>query len=107
MFPTGIALACYDNSDSSRDLLLHSPHHKLRRAGWQVSMKTPNLSRTILLLLGFLIHPPFAMAAESSAIKIPRVLDARLKLDLFASEPEIVTPTGIATDAKGRVLAIE
>ena len=48
-----------------------------------------------------------AVAAEPTAVKIPRVLDNRLKLELFAAEPEIVTPTGIATDAKGRVLAIE
>ncbi len=48
-----------------------------------------------------------AAAADNAPITIPRVLDDRLKLQLFAAEPDIVTPTGIATDAKGRVLAIE
>ncbi len=48
-----------------------------------------------------------AVAAEPATVKIPRVVDDRLKLELFAAEPEIVTPTGIAIDAKGRVLAIE
>ena len=48
-----------------------------------------------------------AVAAEPATVKSPRVVDDRLKLELFAAEPEIVTPTGIATDAKGRVLAIE
>ncbi len=39
--------------------------------------------------------------------EMPRVLDARLKLELFAAEPNIVTPTGISVDPQGRVLAIE
>jgi putative membrane-bound dehydrogenase-like protein len=45
------------------------------------------------------------IAAES--IPIPKVLDPRLKLELFAAEPQIVTPTGIAVDDKRRVLCIE
>lgn len=38
---------------------------------------------------------------------MPKVNDDRLSLKLFAAEPDIVTPVGIAIDAKGRVLAIE
>jgi len=37
----------------------------------------------------------------------PRSLDARLKIELFAEHPQIVTPTGIDVDHKGRVWAIE
>ena len=37
----------------------------------------------------------------------PRVLDPRLVFERIATEPEIVTPTGIAVDARGRVLVIE
>lgn len=37
----------------------------------------------------------------------PRVLDDRLKLELFAEQPQIVTPTGIDVDAAGRVWTIE
>ena len=37
----------------------------------------------------------------------PRVLDDRLKLELFAEHPQIVTPTGIDVDHTGRVWAIE
>ncbi|MEX2185846.1 MAG: PVC-type heme-binding CxxCH protein [Pirellulales bacterium] len=37
----------------------------------------------------------------------PKVLDDRLAFELFAAEPQIVTPTGIAVDEKGRVLCIE
>ena len=37
----------------------------------------------------------------------PRSLDPRLVFERIAAEPEIVTPTGIAVDARGRVLVIE
>ena len=37
----------------------------------------------------------------------PRSLDPRLKIELFAEAPQIVTPTGIDVDAEGRVWAIE
>ena len=31
----------------------------------------------------------------------------RLKIELFAAEPDVATPTGIAVDARGRVLVVE
>lgn len=37
----------------------------------------------------------------------PRSLDSRLKIELFAEAPQIVTPTGIDVDSSGRVWAIE
>ena len=37
----------------------------------------------------------------------PRPLDPRLIFERIAAEPEIVTPTGIAVDRRGRVLVIE
>lgn len=37
----------------------------------------------------------------------PRLFDPRLKLELFAEHPQIVTPTGISIDERGRVWAIE
>lgn len=37
----------------------------------------------------------------------PKVVDNRLVIERFAAEPEIVTPTGLTIDAKGRVLVIE
>ncbi len=46
-------------------------------------------------------EPQIAAAAP------PQVTDPRLKIELFAESPQIVTPTGIAVDAKGRVLAVE
>ncbi len=37
----------------------------------------------------------------------PRVLDDRLKLELFAEHPQLVTPTGIDVDTLGRVWVLE
>ena len=37
----------------------------------------------------------------------PRALDPRIRIELFASAPQIVTPTGIDVDHRGRVWAIE
>lgn len=49
-----------------------------------------------------------AIAADTSAaVKLPTATDARLKIELFAAEPEIVTPCGIAVDARGNVLVVE
>jgi len=37
----------------------------------------------------------------------PRVLDERLVIEQIAAAPDIVTPTGLAVDARGRVLVVE
>jgi putative membrane-bound dehydrogenase-like protein len=37
----------------------------------------------------------------------PQLLDPRLTLELVAEQPDIVTPTGVAVDTKGRIFAIE
>jgi len=37
----------------------------------------------------------------------PRSLDRRLKIEMFAENPQIVTPTGIDVDHQGRVWAVE
>ena len=37
----------------------------------------------------------------------PRSLDPRVKIELFAQQPQIVTPTGIDVDDLGRVWVIE
>jgi putative membrane-bound dehydrogenase-like protein len=41
------------------------------------------------------------------AVDPPQVLDPRLKIELVAAEPEIVTPTGLAVDEQGRIWCIE
>jgi putative membrane-bound dehydrogenase-like protein len=47
------------------------------------------------------------LAAFAAEVEMPRVLDDRLQLQLVASDPDIVTPTGIGVDSKGRVFVIE
>jgi putative membrane-bound dehydrogenase-like protein len=54
----------------------------------------------------------FAVIAIDGAVafgapKEPRVLIEGCKLELVAKEPEIVTPIGVAIDAKGRLLVVE
>jgi putative membrane-bound dehydrogenase-like protein len=51
----------------------------------------------------------FAMTSPAPAapIEIPKVSDERLALSLFAAEPDIVTPIGLAIDARGRIFALE
>ena len=49
-----------------------------------------------------------ALAGQNGPRTVPpKVLDSRLVLERIAAEPEIVTPTGIAVDGRGRVLVIE
>ena len=45
--------------------------------------------------------------ADGSQTTPPKALDSRLVFERVAAEPEIVTPTGIAVDSRGRVLVIE
>lgn len=48
-----------------------------------------------------------ACSLAGADVTPPQVLDDRLQLQLVAAEPDIVTPTGLAVDDKGRVLVIE
>lgn len=48
-----------------------------------------------------------AIAADESLGPLPRVLDDRLKLELFAEHPLLVTPTGIDVDHMDRVWVLE
>lgn len=49
----------------------------------------------------------FVTAAVPAVAAPPQVLDDRLILEQVAAEPDIVTPTGIAVDAKGRIFCVE
>ncbi|QDU47143.1 Cytochrome c [Symmachiella dynata] len=60
-----------------------------------------NLLATVILIA---VYPMIAGAAEDAP---PKSLDPRLKIELFAEHPQIVTPTGIDVDHLGRVWAIE
>lgn len=49
------------------------------------------------------LHAGFALGADDP----PKSLDPRLTIELFAEHPQIVTPTGLDVDYRGRVFAIE
>jgi putative membrane-bound dehydrogenase-like protein len=59
-------------------------------------------------VVGLWIAVGSIIATEDGAkAAAPRALDSRLAFERIATEPEIVTPTGIAVDGRGRVLVIE
>lgn len=59
--------------------------------------------RQILLIVSIAVSPCCAFGADD----LPKSLDPRLKIELFAEHPQIVTPTGLDVDYRGRVFAIE
>src|SRR5690349_5515638 len=59
--------------------------------------------RTSLLCLILIL----AANTASAEVTMPHALDPRLQVTLFAAEPEIVTPCGLAVDGKGNVLVVE
>ena len=63
-------------------------------------MRVAGLALWIVVVIG-------GMGERAGAAPPPRPVDPRLILERIAAEPEIVTPTGIAVDARGRLLAIE
>ncbi len=70
---------------------------------------TPPLRWGGITLAAFLVLIVGVAASSAAAAQEPppRSLDPRLKIELFAEHPQIVTPTGIDVDHKGRVWAIE
>lgn len=65
-----------------------------------------SLTFKILTLLLFLAARQVD-AQDHKNIEIPKSLDDRLTVELFAAEPDIVTVTGLTVDPKGRVLVVE
>ena len=59
--------------------------------------------------LGIWIAITIALTGSTGACAAlpPRTLDSRLVFERIAAEPEIVTPTGIAVDQRGRILVVE
>ncbi len=47
------------------------------------------------------------LLAVQEAAAQPKCVDPRVRVTLFASDPAIVTPIGIAVDGKGRILVVE
>jgi putative membrane-bound dehydrogenase-like protein len=63
-----------------------------------------HMNLRLFFLLSFV---PATLAGGAPKIAIPKVNDPELRLQLFAAEPDIVTPTGIAIDEKHRIFVIE
>jgi len=61
------------------------------------------VGRWLLLAFVLLIHT-ITQAAE---IVVPKTNDPQLEISLFASEPQIVTPIGLAIDQQSRLFVIE
>ncbi len=62
---------------------------------------------TLLLLAGYLFGFRTINSVAVPDTEVPRVLDDRLELMLFASDPQIVTPIGIAIDSLDRIYVLE
>ncbi len=50
---------------------------------------------------------PSGASTTAAAVSIPVPADPRVTIELVAQEPQIVTPTGISVDSRGRVWVIE
>jgi putative membrane-bound dehydrogenase-like protein len=72
------------------------------RSAWERACRR-SASRLFLAAVLSIASISWAVAQDAP----PRSLDARLKIELFAEHPQIVTPTGIDVDHKGRVWAVE
>jgi putative membrane-bound dehydrogenase-like protein len=73
------------------------------RSAWERAFRR-SASRIVCVAFVLLIGAAASTEAQQDA---PRSLDPRIKIELFAEHPQIVTPTGIDVDHKGRVWAIE
>lgn len=82
-------------SNSDRSVLNQNTCHRLYRGH---SEKALLFLCALCALVG---------GSSSSYADTPKVLDPDLQLDLFLSEPEIVTPVALDVDQRGRVWVIE
>src|SRR5690348_2687003 len=73
-----------------------------RKISFRFSVFSFQISR-VCSLAGLLLIGTAVFAQDAA----PRSVDPRLKVELFAENPQIVTPTGIDVDQRGRVWAVE
>ena len=69
-------------------------------------VKTMKLHLTSFLVV-FACLPWLSSCGNEEDRDHPKVLDERLTLTLFAEDPDIVTPIGIASDSAGRIFVLE
>lgn len=63
--------------------------------------------RTSRWLRSLVVGTSVVLLALTGQAAPPRSLDDRLTVELFAEHPQIMTPTGLAVDARGRVFVAE
>ncbi|MEX1228845.1 MAG: PVC-type heme-binding CxxCH protein [Planctomycetaceae bacterium] len=63
--------------------------------------------RTTLVALMLFAFSHAVRADQAEPVSHPKVLDERLKIELFVEHPDLATPTGIDVDHLGRVWVIE
>jgi putative membrane-bound dehydrogenase-like protein len=79
-----------------------------RRAPGRSQLQSPgNLVMHRIVAFASFVLALWSATLQAAAPAMPQIHDERLKIELFAAEPQIVTPTGIAVDAGGHILAIE
>ena len=61
------------------------------------------MPRMVFVLIGLAL----CCVARAGMVELPVSFDEHLSIELVAQEPEIVTPTGVAVDARGRIWVIE
>ena len=77
----------------------HATHRPITSQG-----RSTCLLATAACLFAFMCE---LAAGEPPMPPLPKVLDPRLKIELFAQQPQIVTPVGIVVDSHGRPVVIE
>ncbi len=77
---------------------------RLRSSIFQTPFAKLSLVIAIRLCLAL---PSMTIATGSATAAAPQSTDPRLKIDLFAESPAVVTPVGIVVDPRGRVFAVE
>ncbi len=78
-----------------------------RRLLWAVRIAPNGLAIVLLAVAGLTSAARGADPPSPAKDAPPKSLDPRLKIELFAEQPLIVTPTDLAVDYQGRVWAIE
>src|SRR5258706_5578617 len=83
------------------------PETRNRRRVYSVSMRC-DIRFICRIQVCILLFSALSLASLSVAEPAPpRTLDPELQITLFASEPEIVTPIGIAADGQSRIFVVE
>src|SRR4051794_14556458 len=74
---------------------------------WRRTSISIELGQLMKLIIGFLCLVALLNVVRRASADPPAASDNRLTVELIAKEPDIVTPTGVAVDERGRIFVIE